>query len=340
MTVAARPQEGDYGRREAIVLQSRIRLYGYLWLHCILLIGNVLFFTWAFRRASEKLIDSLDATSLLGLAFFLALAGVILYQTARAIWILVCAAIAAVRDEDVVLIERLFGHWQGSLREIRLRQASFGWITTLGSTRYQVQTVGGSVVGEILMLSEPAKEGLLRLREWLESSEEAECWKGRRVLDMPREVLVQRILSVVRHRPWVGKLLWVAQIMGGYVALGIGVTRFWQLSLVSWFALVFLLMEAFVMLALLGAVRAGGGGRRGVESAVKATQVGLGVFIVSVLWDWLGRLSGMAWLVVVVGFLQAMAIVLEWAVPGSVFLAFTREAHEERESGEREEGGQ
>lgn len=308
-----------------VVLDQRYRVYGSLTFHSVFLLINVFLYRWAFRRLLRESIDfrSFGFESLAGLVVICAAIVAIFYGYGKAIWILLRAAKRVLIWSDEILVERVFGYWRGPLRDIRLRKASFGWVGSLGRERYQLQLVGGGTVAEVLLLGEAGKAGFARLQELLPSVEETDKHASRLRGQVPR-MLRQALASFAGRYRWVGKALFMAEMVGFYSALLAVAARFPNLNLVSLLALGLILIEVFVVLALFGALRAGRDVRRGVESAFKFLHVVLGVFVVSIAWEWFGRGNGPLWPMGVVAVLQASAILLEWLVPGAVFLAFAR----------------
>lgn len=249
-------REEGQGSGESLPLEYKGMLYSSLVFHLFFLFLNFMVCRWAFRRGYEKPIDLFDATELGGLLFAAAFFGFVAFFDAKAVWILLGAATRLEKHGQELLVVKLFGTWRGPGESIRLRKLTSGWPGTLGRVRYRLELAGGVRVAEVVRLS-PDGEGVFqRLEEWFPERNGAEDEGGTGLRWRQLRTLIRGLAVRVQRWPWVGKLLWVAQIMGGYVALGIGVLRFWRLSLVSWFALVFLLMEAFVMLALLGGIRA------------------------------------------------------------------------------------
>ncbi len=323
----------NQGSHSTLVLQGN-EVYGALLFHSLLFILIVLLYRWAFVHGSKQPIESFGVEHLASFLFVSALFIVLLYNYAKAVLILLFSAKRVVKEGDRILVERVLGHWRGPVEELRLRKASLGWLVTLGNARYQLVLANGRVVADIIWLRNLLDEGIkprrsleenvALLRQWIQEAEEGEGNFFGEIRTGARNLLKDQLSAFVQRWPWVGKILWWSQVIGGYGAVLVALLIFSELSWVSLSALAMIIVEAFVVLCLLGAVRAGKDVRRGMESAFKFLQAVIGVLVVSVAWDWLGATHGYVGLVVLVGMLQGMAIAVEWAVPGAVFLAFSR----------------
>lgn len=320
--------DGDSGG--CLILEQAHKIYGSLCFHSAFFFLTVLLYRWGFRRMYRAPIESFGIVDLLAFLFLAGVFGITLFGYGKAISILLRSAKKVMRQGDTILVDCVLGHWEGPVQEIRLRKASLGWITTLGRVRYQLELVGGGRIAELVVLGKPAEEGFARLQECVQTVEEGEE-DFRRTRRAERYRTAKESLAFFcRHWPWVGKLLLVGQIAGFYLALVGAAAKFVELGAVSVSALAIILIEVLVVLALLGALRAGIDVHQSVDTAFKFLHVLVGIFVASVAWEWLGGGIGYTWLVVVIAGLQAMAVILEWMVPGAVFSSFSRSSEHKR----------
>lgn len=323
-----------------LVLQG-YEVYLRLFLDAVLFCVVVLLFRWPFVRLAREPLDleSLGVQGVAGFLFIIWVFGVPMYGYAKAVLILLYSAKRVLWEGDTIVVERVLGHWHGPAQDLRLRKGSFGWLGTLGSTRYQLVLPDGRLVAEIIWLRNLLEEGIkprrsleenvALLRQWVADAEEGQQRRFQLFYTGVTKRLKDRLSFLSRKWPGLGKILWWSQVVGAYVALLVAVLIFSRLNWVSLSAMAVILVEAPFVLLLLGAIRAGKDVHRGIKSAFRVLQLTVGVFVVSVTWDWLGATHGYLGLVVIVGVLQGMAIGLEWAAPGAVFLAYAREGRKE-----------
>ncbi|MFN3413528.1 MAG: hypothetical protein ACK42L_05650 [Thermoanaerobaculum sp.] len=272
----------------------------------------------AAKAFSADLANGVRATSILAALFLFISLGYLLTLSCWSLWLGLHSVRRVSCNGGELLVEPVFGQWQGPLAKVRLRKGArlpgYKWV------RYRLELADGRGIGEIVMYwGEEQEKSLDQLKEFLcKHGARGEEGVGAGGIGHGAPMVRQAFSGFLNRQPWVGRLLFYTWLLTSYGGLVVAGARWSELSLVSLLSLGVVLVEVPFVVAALAAAQAGKGRELGLKSALKLLQIAWGCFVVSVLWDWLVKF-GYSWLAALLASVHAGAIALESLVAGSVF---------------------